>query len=212
MPDPSAISPEPPASTAGSAATRSAAVRRIDPQGPPARRPCGDRRSCRLAIRLPGMDQAAQVSRGAGRRRFGRRADPSGSHVECGEETAPTQGPAYPPGPVHSRRGAPAGLGCDPRFGRGVRTAWPVKIFTISISLSLVAAVQVLLGVTYAGWTTTLILQAVRHDLVDPVGSFTDFRRWFLRPCSARSSLDGASCWPAWPSPLRWRRRRSGWP
>jgi hypothetical protein len=60
-----------------------------------------------------------------------------------------------------------------------------VKLFSFTISLSLVFAAQLPLGVIYAGWTTALILQAVRQDRVDPLGAFTDMGRWFLRVLGA---------------------------
>jgi hypothetical protein len=58
---------------------------------------------------------------------------------------------------------------------------WPVKVFSISLTLSVAFAAQVVLGVVYLGWTTTLVLQAVREDRTDLVAALAGVGRWFLR-------------------------------
>ena len=63
--------------------------------------------------------------------------------------------------------------------------SWPVKIFSLSIGLSLFFVIEILLGLIYAGWTTVLVLQAVRRDRVDPVRAVAGVRRWFPRVLAA---------------------------
>jgi hypothetical protein len=62
-----------------------------------------------------------------------------------------------------------------------LHAAWPVSLFAITISLSLLFAIQLLLAAVYATWTTVLVVQTVREGRVDLVGGFTDLRRCFLR-------------------------------
>jgi hypothetical protein len=76
-------------------------------------------------------------------------------------------------------------LAAIPALAAVLVPAWPVKLFTITIALSLAFLIQLLLGVLYAGWTTALIIQAVRQDLVDPVEAFFNMGRWFLRVLGA---------------------------
>jgi hypothetical protein len=76
-------------------------------------------------------------------------------------------------------------LAAVPAMAAVLNPAWPLKLFTITVSLSLLFAIQLILGVIYAGWTTALVLQAVCQERVDPVGSFTDIGRWFLRVLGA---------------------------
>jgi hypothetical protein len=57
----------------------------------------------------------------------------------------------------------------------------PVTIFSITVTLSLLLVIGIVLGVVYIGWTTTLVLQAVRHDRVDPLSALSEFPRWFGR-------------------------------
>jgi hypothetical protein len=63
--------------------------------------------------------------------------------------------------------------------------AWPAKIFSLGLSLSLSFALQVVLAVLYAGWTTVLVLQAVRRDRVDLAGAFAGTGRWSPRAFGA---------------------------
>lgn len=63
--------------------------------------------------------------------------------------------------------------------------AWNLKILAFSSSLSLNFLVQVALAVTYAGWTTTLIVQAVRQDQVDPTAALSAWPTWFWRVLGA---------------------------
>jgi hypothetical protein len=65
--------------------------------------------------------------------------------------------------------------------------AWNLKIVAFSLSLSLGFLVQVALAVTYAGWTTTLIVQAVRHDQVDPMAALSAWPAWFWRVFGAET-------------------------
>ena len=65
--------------------------------------------------------------------------------------------------------------------------AWNLKILAFSSSLSLNFLVQVALAVTYAGWTTTLIVQAVRQDHVDPMAALSAWPTWFWRVLGAEA-------------------------
>lgn len=63
--------------------------------------------------------------------------------------------------------------------------AWSSKVLTLSFSLSLAFLLHLALAVFYSGWTTALIVQAVRQDRVDPAGSLAEFPDWFLRVLGA---------------------------
>jgi hypothetical protein len=68
-----------------------------------------------------------------------------------------------------------------PAFAAVLTPSSTVKIAAITISLSLLFAIQIVLGVTHTGWTTALVLQAVRRDRVDLAEGLSEFGRWFLR-------------------------------
>jgi hypothetical protein len=74
-----------------------------------------------------------------------------------------------------------AALAAIPALAAVLAPAWPLKVLSITLSLSLGFVIQLLLALIYAGWTTALVLQAVREDRLDPLGAFRDLRRWFLR-------------------------------
>lgn len=59
--------------------------------------------------------------------------------------------------------------------------AWSVKLLSLGFSLSLAFLVRALFSVVYAGWTTTLVVQAVAQDRVDPIAALTTFGRWSWR-------------------------------
>lgn len=59
--------------------------------------------------------------------------------------------------------------------------SWSLKILSLSISFSLLFVLQIVIGVWFAGWTTILILQAVRQDHVDPVQGFAAVPSRFWR-------------------------------
>jgi hypothetical protein len=59
-----------------------------------------------------------------------------------------------------------------------IRTA---MLFSIAVPLSLAIAADVFLAVVYTGWTTVLVLQAVRKDRVDATAAFANIGRWFFR-------------------------------
>jgi hypothetical protein len=65
--------------------------------------------------------------------------------------------------------------------------AWNLKILAFSSSLSLNFLVQVALAVTYAGWTTILMVQAVRQDRVDPMAALAAWPAWFWRVLGAEA-------------------------
>lgn len=65
--------------------------------------------------------------------------------------------------------------------------AWNLKILAFRSSLSLNFLIQVALAVTYAGWTTALILQAVRQDQVDPASTLSAWPAWFWRVLGAEA-------------------------
>jgi hypothetical protein len=76
-------------------------------------------------------------------------------------------------------------LAAIPASSAVLAPTWSLKLFSISLSLSLAFAIHVLLGVVYTGWTTALVLQAISQDRVHPVGAFTGIGRWFLRVLGA---------------------------
>ncbi len=65
--------------------------------------------------------------------------------------------------------------------------AWNLRIFAFSSSLSLNFLVQVALAVTYAGWTTSLIVQSVQRDQVDLLDALSAWRVWFWRVLGAEA-------------------------
>jgi hypothetical protein len=79
------------------------------------------------------------------------------------------------------------GLTAIPILSSLLTPVWPLKILSLSFSLSVMFVVQIALAVFYAGWTTALILQAVRQDEVDPILGFTSAPNWFLRVLGAES-------------------------
>ncbi|HKB02160.1 MAG TPA: hypothetical protein VKD90_08070 [Gemmataceae bacterium] len=69
-------------------------------------------------------------------------------------------------------------------FARLIGASEPVKLFTITLTLSLALVVEIVLGVIYAAWTTALVLQAVREDRTDLAGTFADIGRWLRVLCA----------------------------
>jgi hypothetical protein len=63
--------------------------------------------------------------------------------------------------------------------------AWPLKLWTINLQLSVLFFIQVFLELAYAGWTTVLVLNAVRGERVDPVAAIADLPSWFARVFAA---------------------------
>lgn len=59
--------------------------------------------------------------------------------------------------------------------------AWSVSVEILGLSLSLAFAIQAFLRIVYAGWTTTLVIQAVRRDRVEPAAGLGMFGKWFWR-------------------------------
>ncbi|MGO8691506.1 MAG: hypothetical protein ACLQLG_17935 [Thermoguttaceae bacterium] len=57
--------------------------------------------------------------------------------------------------------------------------SWSFRVLSISFTLSLAFLLEIVLAVVYAGWTTTLILQAVGRDRVEPLPALAAMRRWF---------------------------------
>jgi hypothetical protein len=72
-------------------------------------------------------------------------------------------------------------LASIPGLGEILTAAWPVKLYIINLSISLFIAIQIILGVLYAGWTTTLVLQVVHFDRIDVVAALADIRNWIWR-------------------------------
>jgi hypothetical protein len=93
---------------------------------------------------------------------------------------------------------------------------WSVRILGLTLSLSLIFVLELVLGIIYAGWVTSLILQAVivdsslreglaasgslaeqggylPQDQVEPLRAIADIRRWFLRVLGAE--LFGWGVW-----------------
>lgn len=65
--------------------------------------------------------------------------------------------------------------------------AWNLRVFAFSSSLSLNFLVQVTLAVTYAGWTTSLIVQAAQRDQVDLLAAWSTWPMWFWRVLGAEA-------------------------
>jgi hypothetical protein len=65
--------------------------------------------------------------------------------------------------------------------------AWNLRIFAFSSSLSLNFLVQVALAVTYAGWTTSLIVQSVQRDQVDLLPALSAWPMWFWKVLGAEA-------------------------
>jgi len=79
------------------------------------------------------------------------------------------------------------GLAAIPVVSSLLTPSWPLRILSLSFSLSLIFVLQIALAVLYAGWTTILILQAVREDDVDPIQGFTTALNWFWRVLGAEA-------------------------
>jgi hypothetical protein len=79
------------------------------------------------------------------------------------------------------------GLAAIPILSSLLTPSWPLTILSLSFSLSLIFVLRIALAVLYAGWTTILILQAVRQDYVDPVRCFAEMPNWFWRVLGAEA-------------------------
>jgi hypothetical protein len=55
-----------------------------------------------------------------------------------------------------------------PAFAAVMVPAWPLKLWVLSFSVSVLFVVSVLLEVAYGAWTTTLILDTVHQGRADP--------------------------------------------
>jgi hypothetical protein len=64
-------------------------------------------------------------------------------------------------------------------------SSWPITILTFSFSLSVGLLFNFLLSIIYAGWTTSLIFQAVVLGRVNPVEVLALGGRWFWRTLGA---------------------------
>jgi hypothetical protein len=71
-------------------------------------------------------------------------------------------------------------LAAIPALAALLNPAWTLKILSISLGLSVAFLIQMMLAVILAGWTTTLVLQAVREDAVEPMRALRDIGRWLL--------------------------------
>ena len=49
--------------------------------------------------------------------------------------------------------------------------SWSFTILSLSFSVSAAFLLLIAIAIAYAGWTTTLVLQAVREDRVDPIAT-----------------------------------------
>ena len=78
-------------------------------------------------------------------------------------------------------------LAAVPVLAAVLSPSWSFKVLSLSFSLSLVFLLQIALAVAYAGWTTSLILQAVRHDRVEPLEGLAGIRGWFWRVLGAEA-------------------------
>jgi hypothetical protein len=79
------------------------------------------------------------------------------------------------------------GLAAIPVISSLLTPSWSLKILSLSFSLSLVFLLGIALAVLYAGWTTALILQAVRQNHVDSIRGFTGEPNWFWRVLGAEA-------------------------
>jgi hypothetical protein len=68
-----------------------------------------------------------------------------------------------------------------PAFAAVLVPAWPLKLWVLSFSVSVLFLVSVLLEVAYGAWTTTLILDTVRQGRADPARALCGLKRCFLR-------------------------------
>jgi hypothetical protein len=73
------------------------------------------------------------------------------------------------------------GLATVPAPAAGLSPIRTVTLFSIAVPLSLAFAAEVFLWVVYTGWTTVLVLQAVREDRVDATAAVSNIGRWFFR-------------------------------
>jgi hypothetical protein len=71
-------------------------------------------------------------------------------------------------------------LAAIPALAAVLNPAWTLKILSISLALSVAFLIQMMLAVVFAGWTTTLVLQAVREDAVDPMRGLSEIGGWLL--------------------------------
>lgn len=63
--------------------------------------------------------------------------------------------------------------------------SWSFKILSLSFTLSVAFLLQIALAVTYGGWTTALILQAVKEGRLDPTVALARIGKWFWRVLGA---------------------------
>jgi hypothetical protein len=77
--------------------------------------------------------------------------------------------------------GAVDWLASLPALAAAASPFWAGKVAGISLSLSLSLFLYLLLAVLYAGWATTLILQAVDRDRVDLLAGLATLPRWLPR-------------------------------
>ena len=59
--------------------------------------------------------------------------------------------------------------------------SWSFTILSLSFSVSAAFLLLIAIAIAYAGWTTMLVLQAVREDRVDPIAALANVGRWFWR-------------------------------
>jgi hypothetical protein len=78
-------------------------------------------------------------------------------------------------------------LAAVPVLAAVLARSWTLTVLSLSFSLSLLFLLQIVLAVVYAGWTTTLILQAVRQDRVEPLQGLAEIGRWFWRVLGAEA-------------------------
>jgi hypothetical protein len=71
-------------------------------------------------------------------------------------------------------------LAAIPALAAVLNPAWTLKILSISLALSMAFLIQMMLAVVFAGWTTTLVLQAVRDNAVDAMRGLSEIGRWLL--------------------------------
>ncbi len=79
------------------------------------------------------------------------------------------------------------GLMVIPVLSAVLSPSWSFKVLSLSFSLSVAFFLQIVLAVLYGGWTTILVLQAVRQGHVNPVQGFADVSSWFWRVLGAEA-------------------------
>lgn len=62
---------------------------------------------------------------------------------------------------------------------------WRGSLLGVSVAVSVSVLVAIVLAVLHAGWTTSLIVQAVKHDRVELLAPLANPGRWFLRAFAA---------------------------